>query len=205
MRAGDDTRYDRIGFLLAGETAQAIGISSFGTGWYYIQLANGRRGYIAPSIVSFEGDVGGLPLVAPPPPPTPPATATPIATATPVTSANLAFVTIDLDPDMPICNQTITANVTIRNNGTTATASSGVIAVSDTHLGSGTVTESTIGGFPILQPGESFTGIIPITVTTFFNETHRMTFILDSQGTVPETNESDNATSVDYTLQQGSC
>ena len=148
VRSGDGVEYDRVGFLLAGDSAEVIGISSFGTGWFYVELENGRRGFISPTTVQASGNLQGLTRVDPPPPPTPPATATPLATATPVTTANLHFTAVVTNPSPPVCNQTFTINVTIENNGTTATASSGVISVTDIHTGSGSVVEQTIGGFP---------------------------------------------------------
>ena len=205
VRTGDDLIYDRVGFLLTGQTAPVIGISSFGSGWYYVELPDGLRGFIAPSIVNLEGSLSGLPRINPPPPPTPPATATPLPTATPETSANLHFIDLDLDPAVPVCDETFTIKVTVHNNGTTATNSSGSIAVSDTHVATGQVTENAVGGFPVLQPGESFVGIIPITVSTFFNDNHRITVTLDSRSEIPETNEGDNVVTETYTLAQGSC
>ncbi|MCA9915478.1 MAG: SH3 domain-containing protein, partial [Anaerolineae bacterium] len=92
VRSGDDTTYPRVGSLLSGESAPILGLSSFGSGWYYIQLPNGRRGFIAPSTVNASGDLNNLPPVEPPPPPTPP------ATATPLTSANLQVTGLRLDP-----------------------------------------------------------------------------------------------------------
>ena len=60
VRAGDSTAYGVIGFLLDGESALVKGISSRGSGWYYIELANGRSGFIYPFIVNTEGDLSNL-------------------------------------------------------------------------------------------------------------------------------------------------
>ncbi len=77
VRAGDSTSYAVVGSLTAGDVVPIIGLSSTGSGWYYIQLSNGQRGFVAPSVVQVSGNVAGLPRIAPPATPTPPATATP--------------------------------------------------------------------------------------------------------------------------------
>ena len=51
VRAGDSTSYVVVGGLKEGQTAQLKGISSFGTGWYFIELNTGRRGFIHPNLV----------------------------------------------------------------------------------------------------------------------------------------------------------
>ena len=68
VRAGDDTRYDIIGALLAGQTAPVLGVSCTGSGWYVISL-NGRQGFISNQIVTLTGSTAGLPCLYPPPPP----------------------------------------------------------------------------------------------------------------------------------------
>lgn len=205
VRAGDSTQYDRIGFLFAGETAAVVGISSFNTNWYYIQLANGRRGFIAPSVVRTEGDLTSLPRINPPPPPTPIPTNTPLPTATPVATSNLVISQITLDPNPPQCNETFTVFVTVANDGSGASSTGGSISVVDTRTADGTVTESTIGAFPPLDPGASFEGIIPITVSTFHSENHTLTVRIDATDVVPETNEADNTITVVYELEQADC
>lgn len=99
VRAGDSTIYPTVGALLLGESAPVIGMSSTGSGWWQIRLANGRQGWIAPSTVRIAGNVAALPLIAPPPPPTPTATPTPIATATPqLPNATITRVRFDRTP-----------------------------------------------------------------------------------------------------------
>ncbi len=202
VRTGDDTRYDPVGVLLTGQSASVIGISSLGSGWYYIALPNGRRGFIAPSVVRLEGDVRQIQLIQPPPPP---ATPTPVATATPPTSANLRFISLRLDPSPPTCDETFIVYATVENNGTGATNSSGEIFVSDRHNDSGNITETTIGGFPVLAPGQRFEARIPITVRTYKDERHTITVTLDSRNQINETNEGDNINAVEFTLQTGGC
>lgn len=205
VRRGDSTEYDRVGFLFGGETAAIIGISSFGTDWYYIQLASGRRGFIAPSVVRTEGDLSNLPRINPPPPPTPIPTNTPVPTATPAAVANLIISEVELDPNSPQCNETFTIYVTVQNTGTGASSSGGSISVVDTRTEDGSTTESTLGAFPPLEPGSSATGVIPITVSTFYNENHSLNIRIDSNNSVNETNESDNTITIVYELDQADC
>ena len=51
VRSGDSTDYQIVGFLLEGETADIRGVSSRGSRWFFIQLANGISGFIHPGIV----------------------------------------------------------------------------------------------------------------------------------------------------------
>lgn len=205
VRKGDDTRYDAIGFLLKGDSAPILGISSFGTGWYYIQLKDGRRGFIAPTIVSVSGNATGLPLISPPPPPTPAATATPLPPPTPITAANLVITGLGLNPNPPVCNQTFTLLVTVTNVGTGPTVSSGLASVQDIAARTGTVGTTSQGGFPVLNPGQSFTMSIPLTVAIYYNEPHQIVIQIDPSNQIPETNKNDNTAPLPYTLQKGSC
>lgn len=70
VRTGDDTVYRAITSLPNGATALIVGRSNQGTGWFLIQLDDGRTGWVAPSIVSTSGDLSGVPFVQPPPRPT---------------------------------------------------------------------------------------------------------------------------------------
>lgn len=202
VRRGDSTLYEAFSSLQVNQEVPVVARSATGSGWYQIQLPNGARGWVAPSVVRVEGDLSSLPFIAPPPPPTP----TPIpATPTPITQANLVIQSLSFSPDPPRCKETFTITARILNNGTGPSASSGTISVQDIHVATGTVTATTVGGFPVLNPGQTFDAVIPLTVTTFFNEGHRVNLFVDSLSQVPEINEFDNGASKDYTLQKGSC
>lgn len=77
VRAGDNINAPFVGSLAPGESAPILGISSTGTGWYYIELPNGTRGWIAGSIVQTTGNLSAVPRIAPPATPTPTFTPTP--------------------------------------------------------------------------------------------------------------------------------
>ncbi|MCU0512617.1 MAG: hypothetical protein MUE40_08590 [Anaerolineae bacterium] len=214
VRSGDDVTYPRVGLLLRDEFAVIVGISSLGTGWYYVELTNGVRGFVAPSVVRTEGNLTGLPPVMPPPRPTPlpvtptfTPTITPIpASATPASSgANLAIVSIRLEPAQPTCQASFGVFVTVINNGTGPAPTGFSISAVDRHSASGTVTASTTGAAPALQPGQTFVSEMYLTVGTFFNETHSVGVVIDSGAQVAETNEGDNSSAITYTLAQGGC
>jgi hypothetical protein len=219
VRSGDDTIYPRIASLTAGQTAPVLGISSTGSGWYYIQLPNGRTGFIAPSTVRALGDFSQLSQITPPPRPTqpprtptpvpsntPPATATLVPTAGPVaSSANLAITSVVLNPAQPRCGENFTITATIINNGAGSTPTSFTVRAVDVHNASGKGTGATTGGIPALPAGGSFVSVMNLTVNTFFEEGHTLSVRADPDNIIGETNEGDNVFSVGYTLATAGC
>lgn len=197
-----------IGSFAAQATADILGRNPAGD-WYKIRYYNGE-GWVAASLIVVSGDISTLPVdpgpatptFTPPPPTAPPVTVTPPPAAS---AANLVITSVTFAPDPPVCNTTFNITVRVTNNGTAATTASGSINVVDTHLGSNSTAGSTQGGFPVLQPGQTFDGVIPLTVAVYYNEAHRVSISLDPANSVPEANEGDNATTKDYTLQKGSC
>lgn len=83
VRSGPGTFYPPIGFLVEGDTAQAIGRDSSGE-WYVIvfEFAENGQGWISGEVSTYTGDANALPVIAAPPLPTP--TATPPPTKTPI-------------------------------------------------------------------------------------------------------------------------
>ncbi|MCB9449839.1 MAG: SH3 domain-containing protein [Anaerolineaceae bacterium] len=200
VRNGDSTQYNVIGALLTGETAEIVGLSTMGSNWYLIRLPNGARGWIAPSVVNVSGTLSNVPFVAPPPPPTPTFTPTPVA------QVNLVAGNVTLSPASPNCAQTFNVFVDVANFGTTANTISGSISVVDTRTADGSVQQTTVGVFGQIQPGQTINiGPIPITVSTYYGEQHRITVTVDSAGQIAETNEGDNVNSTTYTLNKASC
>jgi hypothetical protein len=202
VRTGDSTLFPAIASLPQDTVVELVGISSTGSGWYQVRLASGQLGWMSPTVISVSGDVGRLPRVTPPPPPVTP---TPIPTATPVTSANLVAGIVVLNPNPPVCSQTFIVGFDVANLGSTATAGSGIVSLTDVRAADGSVQASTVGGFPILQPGQTFRVDMPLTVSTFYNETHRITLIIDPQNQIPETTRDDNTRTIEYVLQKGPC
>ncbi len=208
VRQGDSTFYQVITSLPTGTTARILGISTRGTGWYQIQLDDGRIGWVAPSIVTTSGDLTALPRVEPPPPPPPTATPFPTAipaTAVPVSQANLVAGNVTLDPGQPSCQQTFTVRFDVANLGSQPTSFSGTVSLVDVRAADGSNQGSTTGGFPILQPGQTFNVSMPLTIATYYNEQHNINLVIDPSNQIPETVEGDNNRSISYTLQKGSC
>jgi hypothetical protein len=205
VRTGDSTNYPIIASLSQGQTADIVGISNTGSGWFQVRLTNGQIGWMAPSIVTVSGNMSGIPRIQPPPPPATP-TFTPVpATATPTTQANLVSGVVVLNPSAPTCNVTFTVGFDVANLGTENTIASGIVSLVDTRAADGTVQATTIGGFPVLTPGQTFRVEMPLTVSTWFNEVHRITLTIDQGGQIPETQDGDNVRVIEYTLAQGSC
>lgn len=204
LRRGPGTVFNPpVGSMPANATADIIAVNPSGD-WYKVRSAYGE-GWISAAFVTVSGDAASLPVD--PGPPTPvPFTPTPVPTATPVTSANLIIVgTPAISPHPLNCNQTARISVVVQNNGTGPTASGGAIFVEDIHVASNGRQQSTEGVFPVLQPGQTFTSEMRLTVSTFFNEGHRIIIRIDSNNQVPETNEGDNQFTSDYVLQKAGC
>lgn len=208
VRQGDSTEYVVLTSLPQGQTVRIVGLSARGTGWFYVQLINGLQGWMAPSVIDVTGNLVGLPLIQPPPlpaTPTPIPTATPIFTPVPPNIANLVAGIFVFDPPSPTCAQTFTVGFDVANQGFLQTATSGTVSLVDTRVADGSIQGSTIGGFPILLPGQTFRVNMPITISTWYNETHRITLTIDPGNLILESNEADNVRVVEYTLQRGGC
>ncbi len=207
LRRGPGTVFNPpVGSMPANATADIIAVNQSGD-WYKVRSTYGE-GWISATFVTVSGNVDNLPVDPGPPTPvpTPVATATPVASATPVTNANLIIVgTPEVDPHPLNCGQTATITVVVQNNGTGAALAGGSILVEDIHVASGARQQSTEGTFPLLQPGQSFTSVMRLTVSTFFNEGHRINVRVDPNNGVAETNEGDNNFSTDYVLQKSGC
>jgi hypothetical protein len=199
VRQGDSTFYPVITGLTPGQIVPIVGISNTGSGWFQIELPGGGRGWVSPTVVRTQGDLNRVPRVAPPPPPPPTATPTPAA------QANLVITALTLAPDPPACNETFTITARVYNAGTGSTGVSGSLLVQDFHVGSNTLTATTNGGFPALEPSQSFDVVMRLTVSVFFEEQHRLAVIVDSLSQVPETNEGDNVAVREYRLRRGNC
>jgi uncharacterized protein YgiM (DUF1202 family) len=202
VRAGDSTDYRVVAVLNAGTTARIVGISSTGSGWYVIELDSGERGFIAPSVVDVSGDLRGIPRIDPPPPPFTP---TPVATSTPIPAGNLAGSPPDLSPDTPTCGVPFEVLINVTNTGNAQTSSEAIVLIQDVHVATGQVQQAFTRTVPTLGPGQNFVVGGPFTITTFFNEQHRIVVTIDVNNTVAETNENDNVLTTTYTLQQGGC
>jgi uncharacterized protein YgiM (DUF1202 family) len=202
VRTGDGTNYPRFATLMAGQTAPVLGVSSTGSGWFHIQLPDGRRGWIASSVVTAEGDIRGVPRIDPPPPP---ATPTPAATPTPTALANLTGTTPALNPNPPICKEPFQVLANITNAGNARSNAPATVLIQDVHVASGQVQAEVTRTLPQLDPGENFVVGADFNISTFYNEEHRIVVTIDVHNEVLESDKSNNVLSTTYILQQGTC
>ncbi len=197
VRSGDSTTYPPVGTLLAGDSARVLGISSSGSGWYYIELNSGRRGFIAPSIVTLTGNAGNLPRInppAPPPPPPPP---------TPVGNGDLIINGAATSVDSARCSEAFEFRANITNAGNRATSNGGIVRMEHLDLSTNTITTIMTDDFPVMGVGQNFVVTFPVTLNIYGDM--RVTFTIDPFNQVLEENESNNTYVFDYRLRKGTC
>lgn len=208
VRRGPGLDFDPpIGAFSAGQSTEILAANTDGQ-WYKVRYGGGE-GWVNAGLVTTTGNLSSLPRDPGPPHPTPrPITATPILpTQQPVaqSGANLVAGIVVLNPSSPVCSQTFTVGLDVANLGTQPTSASGTVSLVDVRASDGTVQGQTVGGFPTLQPGQTFRVDMPLTVSTWYNETHRITLTIDQENLIPESNPNDNAISIEYTLNKGDC
>lgn len=206
VRRGPGLVFDPpIGAFAQGQTTEILAVSTGGD-WYKVRYGGGE-GWVFASLVQPSGNLNNLPREAGPAPPTAAPSAIPLPTATPVpqTSANLVAGIVELNPAQPTCAQTINIGFDVANLGSQATAASSTVSVQDVRVADGSVQATTVGGFPVIEPNQTFRVNMALTVSTWYNEDHRIILIIDQGNAVPETNETDNRREVTYRLERGSC
>lgn len=202
VRSGDSTLYPTVGALLDGEAAEILGISTTGSGWYYISLPNNRRGFISPNIVRVEGNVANVQRIDPPPVP---ATPTPVATATPIASSNIRITGFEIVPASPTCAVEYKVRVNLYNDGPSNTGGPFTVQVVDRHTRTGSNAATSSVSVPNIGANANYLVEVPLTASIYYGEVHRVIATVDSGGVIPELNENDNTFGADYTLQQGGC
>lgn len=204
VRAGDSILYNIVGGLREGESALIKGLSSYNTGWFYIEMDNGRSGFIHPNIVSAQGDLSALARINPPPlPPTP--IPIPTAVPAPTTGANLQMRDVIINPHPAVCRVGYSITVTVFNSGNGAANSGGEVQVTDLVPGQ-PQRERTVIAFGPLAAGAAQTVNGFLTPTVHYEATHNINLRLDHRNQVSETNENDNLHAVaPYVLQRGDC
>lgn len=206
VRRGPDTSFEPpIGSFAAGDTSEILAVNPART-WYKVRYWNGE-GWVFGGLMSVSGDAANLPVDAGPPTPTPtsiPPTPVP-PTAIPQRNINLVAGNITLNPDQPVCRETFQIFMDVANLGQEVSPS-GMINVRNVHVASGTVTQTTQGAFPEIQPGQTVrVGPIPFTESTFFEEDHRLELTIDPNNQIPETTKDDNVGRRTYRLLRGGC
>ncbi len=200
VRSGDSTAYPVIGSLPSGFTAPVLGISNTGSGWYYIELSNGRRGFISPTVVQVSGNLANVQRISPPPPP-----ATPTPTPLPATGDVIANG-VGMSPAEPRCNEGFEVQVNITNAGSVQFGAAGTVQVRAQHVASGNITATGFGTFPALAPNANHVVVIPLIVNQFGGEDYRILVTADVNNNIIETNEGNNSfTSTQFRLRKAAC
>ncbi|MFW5748727.1 MAG: SH3 domain-containing protein [Chloroflexota bacterium] len=212
VRTGPGTNFTRLGTFAPNDRADILAQNLDGT-WYKVRFQGGQAWVYAP-YVTVEGSLTDIPREAGPPTPIPPPTAVPTAVPPPTeppAQANLVVENIGISVPadgsvQPKCGVPFIARMTIRNTGTTA-ASTGLSRIENRYLGDNSVNASSGSALvPVtLQPGDTHTVEFMFTVTTNFDEQHRVVFITDVNNEVAETNEQDNENGITYTLERAGC
>lgn len=209
VRRGPGTNFEPpIGAFAAGQEVEILAVNP-GASWYKVRYYN-TDGWVFAQLATLNGDISSLPVEAGPPTPVP-ATATPIpptavpATAVPQTAANLVAGIAVLDPAQPRCGETFVVGFDVANLGTQATSGSGTVSLRDVRAADGSTQGETQGGFPIIEPNQTFRVTMPITISTWHSDDHRIILSIDPSNQIPETNESDNVREITYRLDKGNC
>jgi hypothetical protein len=215
VRAGDDTVYSVVGVLRTGTQATILGISSRGTGWYYIELPNGTRGFIAPSVVTVSGNTSGLPQINPPPRPA--ATAAPtIAPTRSVTNTppstgslpDLGGALPSLSPNPPSCGVPFNILINIANIGSAPVTSPFLVGFEVSGPGgyfqSSTASANVSSGSPI-NPGGNFVVGSPssFTISSGGGQQFTVRVYIDANYAITESNEGNNIITTTFTLSGG--
>jgi uncharacterized protein YraI len=210
VRRGPSTAFNPpIGAFASGQTTEILAMNNDGT-WYKVRYGGGE-GWVSAALTTASGDVASLPRESGPPVPTAapptaiPPTSPPAATPAPASSANLVAGIVEITPGQPTCQQTFNIGLDVANLGSQPTSASSTISVNDVRSADGSSQQTTIGGFPVIQPGQTVRIDMPLTVSTWYNEEHTIILIIDPNNEIPESEEGDNRREVRYTLQQGGC
>lgn len=211
VRTGDGTNFPAFAALFQNEEAEILGISATGSGWFQIRLPNGQVGWVSPTVVQVLGDISGVLRVQPPPPPPPP-TATPAPVVAPTfppapgnPNVNLVAGVLEVNPFPLRCGENSSIGFDVANLGSAATTQSGRVTVTDFRSADNSVQGSTFGDFPILQPGQTFRVTMNLTISTWYNEGHRLVVEIDAANIFGESNRGDNIREVTYTLDKANC
>ncbi|MCC6805716.1 MAG: SH3 domain-containing protein [Anaerolineae bacterium] len=206
VRRGPGLAFDPpIGAFAAGQTTEILALNTDGT-WYKVRYGGGE-GWVFAQLTQASGNVNALPRDPGPPVPTaaPPTAVPPTqvqATTAPTSSVNLVAGIVELNPGQPSCAQTFNIGFDVANLGSQATSASSTVAVQDVRTADGSVQQETLGGFPVLQAGQTFRVDMPLTVSTWYNEEHTIILVIDPSSQNGETEEGDNRREVRYTLQK---
>lgn len=211
VRRGPGTNFTPpIGAFLAGQTTEILAMNLAGD-WYKVRFGV-TEGWVYAGLATVTGDTSTLPREAGPATPFPP-TATPIPptviipTSPPQVQSNVNLVAgiVVLDPGSPRCAETFNVGFDVANLGSAPSSVSSTVNLVDVRTADSSQQGATVGGFPVLQPGETFRVNMPLTVSTWYGEDHRITLTIDPGNQVAESTEGDNTVTITYRLDRANC
>lgn len=212
-----------LGVLAGNQTVDILAYNPNGTNppgtWYKIPFGGGE-GWIFSGLVDMEGDLNAVPVETGPAiptlaPPTAAATAVPAASATAgggsTSGVNLVLNVVEFrlvtpganDGNNIFANEAAFARVTVTNNGTAAPTADVYVVVAIANkadANAGGVVARSPQPIGLLAPGQTVTVDIPFTDNTQAGVERRAVILVDPNGEVAETNESDNSAIRDYIL-----
>lgn len=203
LRLGPGTEFELVGSIAVGEEVDIIGVNS-GRDWYHIRYGDVGDAWIYAELLSPSGDVAALNVESGPARPTAIAEAAP-----PASAINLKIVEIILQPDPLVCNERGEVLVRIENDGAESTPNGAQVGFTMVHVASGSNSlRNNIDPHPF-QPvaaGEIVTSVpAAIMSSVYFEEEHRITATIRSEGFFVETDLSDNSSSRTFRLASGNC
>ncbi|MDZ4764458.1 MAG: CARDB domain-containing protein [Chloroflexota bacterium] len=201
LRRGAGRAFGVVGVGEAGLRADVLAITP-ARDWYYVRMA-GVYGWVFRDFVTLAGETSILPIDAGPA--TPSQTPTPAPTVpTIVPTVNLTAGAISLDPMPTRCNEPMLIRFEVANTGTQPTRAD-AIRVQDTRGADDSSQADVFVSIPALAPGQTIRVEIPLTISTWYNEEHRLTLTLDPGARLAESDEDDNRAEITYWLDQAAC
>lgn len=187
VRSGPGLVYPILGELLQGQQARVIATLPDRT-WVVIDFA-GMQGWMATYLLDVSGDLGTLPVVAPPPTPTPNVTPTPVLPQ----EADIVIDAVSINPQ-PAQPGPFTAIVTVRNAGN---APAGTFAIGATFPPNNIFASAVVGG---LAPGQAVA--VSLQASALNTGFYTASVVADINNQVPEgvVGESNNFFPVSYVI-----
>ncbi|GAB4569389.1 MAG: hypothetical protein Kow0077_01830 [Anaerolineae bacterium] len=190
VRTGPGLNFDVLGQLEADDVIFPIGANA-DFSWLVIPF-RGMNGWVATYLVDLRGDRNTLPFIQPPPTPTPGITPTP----SPVPFADLAVISVTLEPARPVSSQQFAVRAFVRNLGI---INSGETALAATFQPGDVYTSGVI---PPIAPGQTAEVVLRPTVNG--TGTFTVDLVTDLNNLVNEgpAGEANNLYPVTYTLDK---
>lgn len=181
VRLGDSTAYGIVTSLAAGQSVPVVGRSITGTGWWLVELPDGRRGWVAPTTVQVTGNTDNVPAVSPPPVPVAP-TATPVPVAQ---QPDAVLTNVRFDRDL-VMGQNFQIFATVRNDGG--------VTLPDTTVACNFTPVNQIFSSPLgaLAPGQQVDVVITARLDAGGNSNVTANCAVDLNNLIAEVNENNN-------------